>query len=264
MKTPVILTAVGSASSPSASAYQAIHEGVQSLLTDVPLFMAFAPRTGHRDTPAASTSVPLSVLEQLASLAAQEARQAIIQPLQLLPGKEFHMLRRAFRQSPIPVHIGSPLLASPGDYYEFSEALAPLIEGRPDQAILLIGHGTHHPIWIAYHAIERFLRKRFGEHIWVGVIEKAPDSAALPGEIRAAGWDKVRIIPLLLTTGMHFQRDITGGSPESWRSRLEILGIEVECVEHGLGYLPGVISLFAGHIREALAESVAAGRREQR
>lgn len=200
--------------------------------------------------------ISLSPLERLTALAAQGISQAVIQPLQLLPGREFHMLQRECRQSPIPIHIGRPLLTAPQDYLDLAESLAPMIEGRPDQAIMLIGHGTSHPIWIAYHVIERYLRQRFGNRLFVGVIEKNPDSSMLPSEIIAAGWNRVCLIPLLLTAGMHFERDINGHDTHSWRSRLESLGVSVESVDQGMGHLPGVIALLTTHIREALNEVV--------
>ena len=254
MKTPVILAAFGAASARTASTYRFIEEGIRSSLADTPLSLAFSARTGK----GAQESLPdrsLSPLECLAAFAAQGISQAVIQPLQLLPGHEFHMLQRECRQSPIPYHIGRPLLTTPQDYRDLAESLAPMIEGMPDQAILLIGHGTGHPIWIAYYAIERYLRQRFGERLFVGVIEKNPDSSMLPGEIIAAGWKRVCLIPLLLTTGMHFERDINGLGPLSWRSQLESLGLSVGSVDQGLGHLPGVIALLTAHIREVLTEA---------
>ncbi len=259
MKTPVILAAFGNASASTASTYRFIEEKVRPLLAETPLFLAFSARTGQKSVQESFPNTSLSPTERLATLAAQGISQAVIQPLQLLPGQEFHMLQRECRESPIPLHFGRPLLATPQDYRDFAESLAPMIEGRPDQAILLIGHGTSHPIWIAYHAIERYLRQRFGNRLFVGVIEKNPDSSMLPGEIIAAGWKRVYLIPLLLTTGMHFERDVNGHGPLSWRSRLESLGINVDSVDQGLGHLPGVIALLTAHIREALAEAADTG-----
>lgn len=255
MKTPVILAAFGHASARTAATYRFIEEKIQLSLADTPLFLTFSERTVQRKPLEPFPKSSFSPLERLSALAAQGISQAVIQPLQLLPGKEFHMLQHECRQSPIPFNIGRPLLTAPQDYHDLAESLATAIEGRPDQAILLIGHGTSHPIWIAYHVIERYLRQRFGNRLFVGVIEKNPDSSMLPGEIIAAGWNRICLIPLLLTTGIHFERDINGHGPLSWRSRLESLGASVESVDQGLGHLPGVITLLAAHIREALAES---------
>jgi len=263
MHTPVILAAFGPASTRATATYQSIETILRSRLTDTPFFLGFSVRAAQKGSKISVINVP-SPTEILATLAAQGVGQAVVQPLQLLPGMEFHLLQHECRQSPMPCHIGKPLLISPQDYRDLSEALAPLIESRPDQAILLIGHGTNHPIWVGYHAVERFLRERHGERLFVGVIEKSPDSSAIPSAILAAGWSRACIIPLLLTTGMHFERDINGPSPHTWRSRLEMLGIEVECLEQGLASLPGVIAMLAGHIRETLAESGDSGLSGQR
>lgn len=252
MKIPLVVAAFGTVSPEAAAAYDLIDQAIRRRLAATPIHWAFTSRVIRNRVAESSGPIRHSPLEVLTALAAQGYREAIVHPLHLLPGHEFHQLQRQCRQAPIPCHVAFPLLATPQDYHDLAEALAELIEERPEEAILLIGHGTNHPIWVAYHAIEKIFRQRFGRRIFVGVIEKSPDSTAVPSEIAAAGWNRVRLIPLLLVAGMHFNRDVNGSGQHSWRTRLEQAGLEVECVGRGLGRHPPAIEAIATRIAETV------------
>ncbi len=205
------------------------------------------PGSGHAQD---SVSSPHEILEELAR---QNHRWAVVQSLHLLAGHEFIRLVEETKRSPIRTSIGLPLLTSPDDYQALCTSLAPLINGHPDQAILLVGHGTDHPAWSAYPALQYFMRRHFGPRVFVGVIEESlPSGQEVIASLRAAGHKKVCIIPLLLVAGMHFHRDLVGGSKESWLSLLAQADIGVEIIEQGLGMVPAIGDMFCRHIEEAL------------
>lgn len=147
---------------------------------------------------------------------------------------------------------GFPLISSPEDYTEICRVLQPFIATAPKKATLVLGHGTYHPTWTAYYCLETFLRRRFGPHIFVGAVEKYPESKYLVDEISAAGYKEVRIIPFFLVAGMHYRRDIVGTGESSWQTRLKKRGIETEAVDHGLGMLPGFDKIIIRHIEAAI------------
>jgi len=128
-----------------------------------------------------------------------------------------------------------------------------MINAHPDQAVLLVGHGTDHPAWCAYPALQYFMHRHFGPRVFVGVIEGYPASAEVIADITASGYKKVRIIPLLLVAGMHFQRDLTGERQDSWTTLLARADISVESIEQGLATLPAISDMFCRHIEDALA-----------
>ena len=55
---------------------------------------------------------------------------------------------------------------------------------------------------------------------------------------------KVILAPLMITAGSHAVRDLSGDSPDSWKSRLMRAGFSVECVMKGLGEYEAVRRLF--------------------
>lgn len=191
--------------------------------------------------------------EVLTALAQQDHAWAVVQSLHLLAGHEFIRLVEETKESPIRTSIGLPLLTSPDDYQALCTSLAPLINGHPDQAILLVGHGTDHPAWSAYPALQYFMRQHFGSRVFVGVVEEClPSSKEVIADLRAAGHKKVCVIPLLLVAGMHFHRDLAGEGKDSWLSLLSQADISVEIIEQGIGMVPAIAEMFCRHIEDAL------------
>lgn len=251
MNTPIIIAAFGTTSQALAT-YQNIDQHMRSHFTGHPVSWAYSSKVVNRRLQESGKGVYNHPLEAVQIIQELGYRHAVIQSLHLLPGQEFHQLARACREAAIPCHIGMPLLTSPQDYRAITDCLAPLIVTRPDKAILLIGHGTNHPIWVAYHALETIFRRRFGNRIFVGVVEKNPDSEKVPEEIAAAGFRQVCMIPLLLVAGMHYARDVIGAGENSWYVRLQRQGLEVESLAQGLGLQPGFCEIVIEHINEAL------------
>ena len=195
---------------------------------------------------------PELVVEQLVD---QGVKQVVVQSLHILPAAGYVRLRHLGSRATLATAIGAPLLYSPEDYRAVAHCLAPLIESRLGQAILLVGHGTSHPAWTAFPALESFLRRRFGNRVFVGVVEKFPGGASeVVAEIVAGRYQQVCLVPFLLTAGMHFHRDLVGEGAESWQSRLDRSGVDVEVISEGIGLLPGIAEIFCGHIRHALEQ----------
>ncbi len=186
----------------------------------------------------------------LAELAAEGHQQVIIQSLHLFPGHEFHKTIQQARHPEINCYIGSPLLTSEEDYVQLASLLKPQLKNKPDTVNLIIGHGTDHPTWTSYPALERILQEKTGKNSYVAVVEKYPDSAGVINKIKAHGYKRVYMIPFFLVAGLHYRRDMTRGS-NSWQKRLEAEGIEVSSHEHGLALLPGIENLIHRHIMQA-------------
>ena len=251
MNTPILLTAFGTTATALAT-YSHLDKKIRSHFPEKEILWSYSSKMVSEPQKGSAYLKPEEALRQLAD---RGVGKIVVQSLHLLPGTEFHDLQRTVRNSEIACTTGMPLLTTPDDYNEVGEILRPTIAARPDKPILLLGHGTTHPIWTAYTCLETILRRKYGERLFVGVLEKFPDSKALPAEIKAAGFAEVCIIPLLLIAGMHYRRDIVGNGPASWMTRLRENGLAVEAINHGLGLFPGVDALLIRHISEALEVS---------
>lgn len=248
MQTPLLLTAFGTTSAAQAT-YRHIEKEIQEKFTDRDIYWGYSSRVVARElrkNQAIKIQHPTEILNELAI---QGYTEVTVQSLHLLPGHEFHTLQREVNGlNHITCRMGLPLLSSENDYHSVIDLLAPTIQQDTTCAVLVVGHGTRHPVWPAYLALENLLKKRFGERLFTGVVEHSPDSSHIEDSIIAGGYEKVLLIPLFLVAGMHYRRDMIGDSSTSWKSRLQVKGLDVESVPDGIGMLPGISDIVIRHI----------------
>jgi sirohydrochlorin cobaltochelatase len=252
---PIVIAAFGTTFKSMAS-YDHLAARFKVCFPEHKIFWTWSSRIIKEKTLVSTDQGPDSVSnpqETLTALYKKGYSWAVVQSLHLLGGHEFSRLVAETSTGPIRSSIGLPLLSSPSDFRDLCAGLAPLINTHPEQAIILVGHGTDHPAWCAYPALQYFLRRHFGPRVFVGVIEEGcPAGTEVIADIQAAGYKKVCIIPLLLVAGMHFHRDLTGDGKNSWMTRLSQADISVEIIKPGIGILPVIGEIFCRHIEDAL------------
>ncbi len=251
MHRPLILTAFGT--TPSARAtYGHLEKALLKRFPNREILWGYSSRAVTRElkkTPSLSIQNTAEILKKLIDAGHTEAT---IQSLHLIPGHEFHSLYQEVKNlSAIHCHIGLPLLTSEPDYTSVIEILAPTITAYPDHAILVVGHGTRHPVWPVYLALENLLQKRFGTRVMTGTVEHFPSSDHVVDTICNDGFTKVLMIPFFLVAGLHYRRDMMGANANSWKNRLEAKGLEVSSLEEGIGMLDGISDLVIRHIEAA-------------
>lgn len=255
MNQPIIISAFGTTTR-ALDTYDLLNRSIRDHFPKREIIWAYSSKQIVRQLKETSGPAISHPGEVLARLEGKGITRATIQSLHLFPGKEFHSLVKVAAGSKLQCTIGKPLLTSPEDYRQLGEILHPLISKRAEKALLLLGHGTDHPTWTAYFSLEKILRRSFGRNIFVGVVEKYPNTDHLVEEIADRGYRKVCIIPLFLVAGMHYRRDIISEAPSSWLSRLRARKLEVEVIDHGLGLWSGFEEIINRHISEAELVSV--------
>ncbi|MBW1962021.1 MAG: sirohydrochlorin cobaltochelatase, partial [Deltaproteobacteria bacterium] len=103
-----------------------------------------------------------------------------VQSLHTIAGEEFHDLRRTAQRFQYQggfkrVLVGYPLLASQKDMERVVEAILQIIpkERKTDEAVVFMGHGTHHPS-NAFYAALMFQVQRKDPNIYIGCVEGYP------------------------------------------------------------------------------------------
>jgi len=253
MKPPIVIIAFGTTTKAKAT-YHHLQIKLEALLPDREILWAYSSRKITKKLQDNDDTIQ-SPTEVLTALTQKGHTEAVVQSLHLFPGTEFHSLLKVMSKSSLQYRTGLPLLTNSCDYQEITTLLTPAITSRFDRAILILGHGTTHPSWTGYYSLEKILRQRFGDRVYVGVVEQFPDSTHLVAEIAGSNYDNVTIIPFFLIAGMHYRRDIIAENKESWLSRLREKNMNVEVIESGLGMLPGLEKLVVRHIIEADAFS---------
>jgi sirohydrochlorin cobaltochelatase len=248
---PIVLVASGTATAASAT-YDQIEAECRRRLPDHPVHWAYSSRAIRRRMRTKTGEAPATPEKVLQQLSRSGCRRAVVQSLHLICGIEFHHLVWQTARCPLEVHLGLPLLAHPEDF----DAVLDWVEGiRPtaaEEALVLVGHGTEHPAWMAYALLAQGLAARFGHQVLLGQVKGDPAPATIAKRLSAGGYRRVHLRPFMLVAGAHFMQDISGRRPTSWQSQLEEHGLTVLPQAEGMGSHPATSSLFCRHIKEAL------------
>lgn len=177
---------------------------------------------------------------------------AMVQSLHLTSAHEFYRLVAEVDQCGIRTSMGLPLLSTIEDYGAVVQALAPLIEKDEDEVVVLVGHGTDHPSWSSYPALQYMLQQKYGTKVHVGVVEDGyPDQQSIVRAVVNGRYARVRLASFMLVAGVHFEEDLAG-EEDSWKTVFESAGIPVELEKGGLGFNPQIIEIFCRHMEAAL------------
>jgi sirohydrochlorin cobaltochelatase len=249
MQTPIVLTAFGTTSG-ALKTYDFMDTIIRGEFPGHDIVWAFSSRMVRdrlKDKKKIEASHPHEVLRALHE---QGHGWAVVQSMHLLCGHEFFRMLEEVSPLPIRTSIGLPLLTSYEDYHSLAQALG--FDGLSgDEAVVLVGHGTDHPSWSTYLALENILRQVYGPGIFVGVVEGCPDQDQVIEAVVKTGVRKVRLIPLMLVAGVHFIEDLCGDE-DSWQAAFQEAGLQVDVESAGIGTRRAVVQIFIDHIREAL------------
>lgn len=117
-----------------------------------------------------------------------------------------------------------------------------------DEAVVLVGHGTHHVANKYYAEFEKLLN----ESICNLYITSVEDNSVLENaviELKRKKINKIYLYPLLIVAGDHALNDIASDCDDSIKSYLKKNGFEVEAFITGLGANEKAIELFVNRIR---------------
>jgi len=167
-----------------------------------------------------------------------------VQPLLLLPGLAYEKLLAEavpYRES---VTVGLPLLHDGDSVRELADILAAHCAASP---AVFAGHGTAHSAARLYADLREALAER-GLRAFVALLDGKP---GVEDVLTWAAENKIcraALVPLMMGTGRHVQREIFGEGADSLRKRIMYADIEVDAVRRGLLDDPSVREVFLRRI----------------
>ena len=182
--------------------------------------------------------------------------EVIVQPLHVMAGEEFHekILKNVarFEGAFETLEVGRPLLIYAEDYDETIEAVESQLPsmGR-GEAVVFMGHGTHHPANATYSMLQLKLTAA-GLPVYVGTVEGFPTLDEILPALKAASVRKVTLMPFMIVAGDHASNDMAGDEEGSWKSILRKEGFDVEIYLHGLGENQAIQDIYVQHVRDAM------------
>jgi sirohydrochlorin cobaltochelatase len=181
-----------------------------------------------------------------------------VQSLHTIPGAEYHDLIRTVESIEMMgkfkrVITGAPLLSAQHDIEKTVDAIIKAIpkERKQNEAVVLMGHGTHHPANIFYSAL-MFQIQLKDPNIYVGTVEGYPEIGLIKSMLLNKNIKKAYLIPFMSVAGDHAKNDMAGNEDDSWKSMLTGSGIECVPILKGTAEERAFVDIWVSHIKDSL------------
>ena len=207
-----------------------------------------------------------------------KVQNLVVQPTHLMHGAEYDELvgiLDGYKDKFASVKVAEPLLgevgADPTVINADKEAVAKAVvdhtlsefggQAQADAegtALVLMGHGTSHTANVTYNQMQAQMDQLGYKNVFIGTVEGEPEDtecSVVIEKVKAAGYKKVILRPLMVVAGDHANNDMADEEdPESWVSMFKASGNfdDVTCIIKGLGRIPEVENLYVAHIGAVL------------
>ncbi len=198
------------------------------------------------------------VTEALARAKANGVKNLLVQPTHLMNGYEYGDLVKELEGCVSDfesVRIGAPLLTTDEDFAAVAQAMVDAAAGYDDgkTAVCYMGHGSEAAANGIYARMQKYLSDSGHDNYFVGTVEAEPTAEDLVKLVKAGGYEKVVLRPMMIVAGDHANNDMAGDDEDSWKSVFTAAGFQVVCEVRGLGELEAIQQLLAAHARDAKA-----------
>jgi len=197
-----------------------------------------------------------NVEEALEALKKDNYGTVVIQSLHVMNGAEYDDMMaivEEYKSDFNEIKVGKALLTTHEDYENVIDSLASNFPERNDnEAIVFMGHGTHHEANAVYAALEYAFSAAGYDNVFVGTVEGFPTLENVVAQLEENQIEKVTLMPLMIVAGDHAENDMGGDEDDSWKTILKQSGYEVEVFMHGMGENEGIREIFMDHAEEAI------------
>ena len=210
---------------------------------------------------------------------ANGVKNLVVQPTHLMHGAEYDEMNEMldqYRDKFETVAVAEPLLGEVGSdatvINEDKEAVAKAITAAAVKdagfdsldaaaaektAFVFMGHGTSHTAKVSYSQMQTTMQTLGYDNVFIGTVEGEPEETACENVIeavKAAGYTKVVLRPLMVVAGDHANNDMAGSDDDSWLSMFNasVAFESVDCQIAGLGEIADIQQLYIAHTKAAI------------
>lgn len=257
-KVGILLVAFGSSQASAQVSFENIDKKTKAAYPGIPVRWAY---TSHiiRKKLAKQGKYLDSPEVALAKMQDEGFTHLAVQSLHTIGGEEYHDLRRtvgAFKAMGgfQRIILGYPLLATQDDMQRTVKAILETIprDRKKGDAVVLMGHGTHHPS-NAFYAALMFQLQLEDPNVFVGTVEGYPEVGLIKDLLLEMNITKAYLMPFMSVAGDHAKNDMAGDEEDSWKSVLTKAGITCVPILKGTAEYDGFVDIWVSHIRGPLS-----------
>mgnify|MGYP004454545885 FL=1 len=210
---------------------------------------------------------------------ANGVKNLVVQPTHLMHGAEYDEMNEMldqYRDKFESVAVAEPLLGEVGADATVinadKEAVAKAITAEAVKtagydsldaaaadktAFVFMGHGTSHTAKVSYSQMQTAMQTLGYANVFIGTVEGEPEETACENVIeavKAAGYTKVVLRPLMVVAGDHANNDMAGEDADSWLSQFKAAGCfdAIDTQIAGLGEIADIQQLYIAHTQAAI------------
>ncbi|GFI36248.1 sirohydrochlorin cobaltochelatase [Lachnospiraceae bacterium 50-23] len=199
-----------------------------------------------------------SVTEAIEHILRDGVTHLFIQPTHVINGIENDRMKEdvfKYREHFHCISFGSPLISSTEDMRHVVRTLGDAFCMEPDEALLLMGHGSEHPSNTVYAALDYMFKEMGYPRVYVGTVEAYPSLPVILRQLAGQKISRLHLAPLMIVAGDHAANDMAGDEEDSWANICKKAGYEVTCHLKGLGEYPQIQQLFSQHIEQSITDA---------
>lgn len=233
----------------------AIEKRIQEEFQEYKIYRAF---TGKRVVKKLKNEgvLVMTLTEALEKLKEDGIQELIVRPAYVTDGMENEKMIqevRAVGEGFEQIAMGTPLLNSMEDCKELAQIIIEDCPVKENEILMFMGHGTSGGINLMYLKLQDIFEDMGYQNIVVGTMKGHPSFEEVIKLRKKLLGKKVILQPLMIVAGEHARKDMAG-KEDSWKSKLEEKGYQVECHIKGLGEFEGVQEMFIRHIEQIISE----------
>jgi len=252
-KVGILLVAFGSTEPGAQVSFENIDQKTRAVYPGMPIRWAYtshiirqklAKQGKHLDSPEVA----------LAKMQDEGFTHVAVQSLHTIGGAEYHDLRRTVGAFKVMggfqrILLGYPLMATQEDMQRVVDAILKTIplSRKENEAVVLMGHGTHHPS-NAFYAALMFQLQLKDPNIFVGTVEGYPGVDLIVELLHKKKIKKVYLMPFMSVAGDHAKNDMAGDGDDSWKSILTKAGFQCVPILKGTAEYDDFVAIWVDHL----------------
>ena len=257
---------------------KAIEDAIQQANPDYSVRRAFTAQIIINHVQARDGEAIDNMQQALDRAVANGVKNLVVQPTHLMHGAEYDEMVEAVNEyadkfesvaiaEPLLGEVGSDASVVNADKKAVAEDITAAavdasgyesVQAAADDGVayVFMGHGTSHTAKITYSQMQSQMNELGYENVFIGTVEGEPEETSCESVIeavKAAGYTKIVLRPLMVVAGDHANNDMAGDDDDSWKSMMEAAGFEsVDCQIEGLGRIPAIEQLYVAHTTAAM------------